>query len=83
MSYSEFVQWDAFNKISPGGHERGDMQAALIAATTANAMSGRPGRRAKLQDFMLRFQTRVANTRDGVMRDVKGFFGNLRKKKSK
>ena len=81
MTHSEFINWVAFNQMSPGGHERGDIQAALISSTIANAMSGGRGRRAKVQDFMLRFQSKAANTRDQVMRDVKGFFGNMRSKK--
>lgn len=51
---AEFTELCAFYTLSPFGPERGDMQAAVIASTVANA-NPMDRKQYKLSDFMLRF----------------------------
>lgn len=64
VSSSEFVEWQAFNNISPWGPERGDVLAAMIAWTTATSAHSGKGRRPKLRDFIPRWgeHTKAAAT---------------------
>jgi hypothetical protein len=49
----ELTEWQAFERLNgPLGGERDDLHAALIAATVVNALSGKKGRRAKVADFL-------------------------------
>lgn len=55
----EFAEWMAFAQIEgPFWDQRGDYQAAIIAATVANALSGRRGKRYKPEDFLPRWKPR-------------------------
>jgi len=44
----------SFNEISPIGGIRGDLHAAIVACTMANAWAGK-GKSYKLADFLLKF----------------------------
>lgn len=44
MSYVEFLEWQAFHDIDPIGGYRGDIQAAMIAASMGGG---------KLSDYMI------------------------------
>lgn len=44
MSYAEFLEWQAFHDIDPIGGYRGDIQAAMIAASMGGG---------KLSDYMI------------------------------
>lgn len=59
----EFGEWIAYNQISPGGPERADARAALIACTVANATPRKGGRRYKIKDFLLNFGKQAAPVR--------------------
>lgn len=67
----------AYERVAgPLGGERGDVQAALIATTVANANRGK-GRRAKLKDFLLRWDRRVQSWQDqlAIVRQLNRMFG--------
>ncbi len=51
MSGLELQEWMAFDRLSPIGDDRGDLQAGIIASTVANAHRSR-GRPFRPQDFM-------------------------------
>ena len=78
MSSKEFGEWMAFDRISPGEPERGDIRTALLAATIFNAHKGRKGKTASLDDFLLKFKRRVKKptkkTRSEVKVKLKSWF---------
>lgn len=50
----ELTEWMAFENITgPLGRRRGDIQAATIAATIANANRSKRGKKAKVADFLI------------------------------
>jgi hypothetical protein len=54
LDSAELTEWMAFEAITgPLGRRRGDIQAATIAATIANANRGKGGKRFKVSDFLL------------------------------
>lgn len=53
LGYSEFVEWMAFYETEPFGGTRGDIQAALVAATIANTNRKRNSRAVKPSDFLI------------------------------
>jgi hypothetical protein len=61
VSSGEFTYWKAFHRINPIGEVRGDMQAALIAYTIAQANTGK-GKKPKFKDFVLNFKGRERPT---------------------
>lgn len=52
----------AFETLEPRGERRADLRAALIAQTIFNANVWKRGNRAKLSDFMLRFEPEELET---------------------
>jgi len=61
MSSSEFLEWQAFYSEEPFGESRGDLHAALVATTLANAHRN-PEKRRKpfgLDDFLPRYWERA------------------------
>jgi hypothetical protein len=53
MTSSELAEWQVYERLyGPVGQERDDQLAALVAATIANAMSGKKGKRHKIRDFL-------------------------------
>jgi len=55
ISSREFAEWLAFDRIDPIGDERGDLQAATVAAAVTAPHMGR-GRRVTARDFMPDFE---------------------------
>lgn len=54
MGSYELTEWMAFEKMTgPLGRRRGDIQAATVAATVANANRGKGGKKFKLSDFLI------------------------------
>lgn len=53
MPWRVWQDWQAFLHDEPLPGERGDLQAAMLAAVTASAWSGK---RARIEDFLLRFE---------------------------
>lgn len=47
----EFIEWMAYDRISPFGEERADWRLAQLTAIVANILRGR-GKRAKVSDFI-------------------------------
>ena len=56
MTSSEFAEWLAYDQISPGEPERGDLRSALVASVIANSQKGK-GRPYSISDFLLKFKT--------------------------
>lgn len=56
MDAREFLEWQAYHRLSPIGPERGDLRAGIVAATVANCH--RPKGRAafKPDQFMPKFR---------------------------
>ncbi|SBT89371.1 Protein of unknown function [Streptomyces sp. DI166] len=50
----ELTEWMVYEQMTgPLGRRRGDIQAATIAATIANANRGKGGRRFRMQDLLI------------------------------
>ena len=57
ISSHELTEWAAYEReFGPLGPERGDIQAALVAHTTAVMLGNGKGKRPKLTDFVLRWK---------------------------
>ena len=52
----EFTYWQAYYNLDPFGNERGDLQAGMMAYTTAASHAGKKGKKLKFEDFVLKFQ---------------------------
>ncbi len=57
--------WKAFHRINPIGEYRGDLQAALIAFTFAQAHKPK-GKKLKFDDFVLNFKGRKLPTLEAL-----------------
>ncbi len=55
MDAREFQEWQAYFSLEPHGDERGDIQAAIIAATLANIHRSRSQQPFEVKDFLPRF----------------------------
>src|SRR3546814_14234203 len=57
MSSSELTEWMVYEKINgPLGRRRGDIQAATIAATIANANRSKKSKKAQISDFLIQYE---------------------------
>lgn len=52
MSSRLLTEWMVFAKLEPFGERRGDLRAAIVAATIANANRGKNQKAYKVEDFM-------------------------------
>ncbi|WP_289009514.1 DUF4035 domain-containing protein [uncultured Thermomonospora sp.] len=80
MPSAELTEWMAYERITgPLGGERGDIQAALISTVIANSLAGKKGRRAKLRDFLLKWDRKPQSWRDqlAVVRQLNRMFGGV------
>ncbi|WUI00202.1 DUF4035 domain-containing protein [Spirillospora sp. NBC_00431] len=60
MTSTEVTEWMAYERIAgPLGPARADVQAAIVAATVANANRGKKGRRFHLRDFIPKWDRRA------------------------
>ena len=64
MSSREFAEWLAFAGLEPLGDARGDLQAAIIAATVANMLRGKDSSPVGIEDMLLRFDEPAAEPDD-------------------
>lgn len=68
MSFTDFLQWQAYDQIEPIGAVRGDWQAASICSMMANltAMYAGSKKRYRTKDFLLEFgeEREVKETKD-------------------
>ena len=55
MSSREFAEWLAFAGLEPLGDARGDLQAAIIAATVANMLRGKDSQPVSIEDMLPHF----------------------------
>lgn len=73
LSSSELTEWIAFERMTgPLGRRRGDIQAATIAATIANANRGKGGKKFKISDFLVEYG-RVEKSPEELLEAIKGF----------
>lgn len=56
MSAREFAEWMAYCRLEPFGEERADLRSAIVAKTVADVNTPKGKRRAKLTEFMPRFE---------------------------
>ena len=68
MPISVFHDWLAYYQCEPFGEWRADHRAAVVACTMANAMRGKLGRRARVEDFMPKFGPKVKRQSIGEMK---------------
>ena len=75
----EFAEWLAYDRISPIGEERQDLNAGIISATIANAHAAK-GRHFKAADFMPDFEKpyKRASVEEMMMRVKMAFGGKIR-----
>lgn len=75
MSSSELTEWMVYEKITgPLGRRRGDIQAAMIAATIANVNRPKNTKKAQISDFLIDYE-RVSRRKTGrellgTLRDI-------------
>lgn len=50
--HAQLLEWIAYAEVEPFGEERGDVRAAMLAATTYNIHRGRRTRARSIEDFM-------------------------------
>jgi hypothetical protein len=68
-SSRELSEYMAYDRLSPIGDERADLRSALIATVLANVNRDPKKQRAfKLDDFLLRFEEKPAQTADEMLR---------------
>lgn len=80
MPYREFLDWAALWSIEPWGDVRGDMQAALQAATLANVHRNRKQRKKAFtaQDFMPDFwQHKKVMSKEALRAKAMAIFAGL------
>lgn len=79
MSAREFAEWMAYSQIEPWGEERADLRAALICKVLADINTPAGKQRAKLEDFMLKFDRKpAAQTTEemiGTVAQITAIFG--------
>jgi len=64
MSSREFAEWLAFAGLEPLGDARGDLQAAIIAATVANMLRGKDSKPVGIEDMLPRFDDTPAEAEE-------------------
>lgn len=62
MPFFKLLEWEAYDSLEPFGGDRGDWNAAMMAATFANIMVATRGgkKRFKVSDFLLDFDPKDA-----------------------
>jgi len=70
MGAGELSEWMAYDAIEPIGPERGDLQAAVVAATIANIHRKKGKKPFKLSDFTLKFDGPTEQTPEQMLRLV-------------
>ncbi len=66
MTSREITEWIAYDSLEPVGALRGDVQAALVAATVANCHRASKSKPFRIADF-LPFRSRRDERRGGDM----------------
>lgn len=82
VSSAELTEWMAYEQISgPLGAARGDVQAAIVAATIANAMSSKKGRRFTPKDFIPEWDRRPQTWQEQLelVKQLNKAFGGVRR----
>lgn len=54
ISSAEFVEWIAYERVSPGNPERGDLRTALLCSLVARIAGNK--KYTEIQDFLLKFE---------------------------
>lgn len=76
MSSEEFLDWMLYYEMSPFGPKRGDIQAAIVARTIAQA-NAKPGRVFQVKDFLPEFKSRYGQEDRMTNDQIMGFFQNM------
>jgi len=67
MSAQEFAEWIAYAQVEPWGEQRADLRAALICKILADINTPKGKAAPKLEDFMLKFERKEAQTTDQMI----------------
>ena len=67
MSAQEFAEWIAYSQVEPWGEQRADLRAALICKILADINAPKGKAAPKLEDFMLKFERKEAQTTDQMI----------------
>lgn len=82
LGSKEFVDWIAYDRSSPIGDERGDLQAALIAQVLFNMLRGQRTQPAELEDFVLKFGMPQGKSPQQIEDFLKAFTGAWKEKEA-
>lgn len=72
ITASELKMWMEYDRLSPIGDQRGDIQAALISSATAQAQ----GHKVSISDFIPKWGGAQDETADDSS-EIEAFFGKL------
>jgi len=76
MDSAELTEWMAFYSVEPFGDARGDIQAAIVAATMANCWRGKDKTPYKLSEFLPKFDPPKQQTADDMKKILGAAFGD-------
>jgi hypothetical protein len=76
MSSDEFTDWMLYYQLNPFGPWRGDVQAALVARTIANANAPK-GKKFHIKDFMPAFKAHQPRKDTIAPEQVLSFFHGI------
>lgn len=80
ISAAELEEWRAFDRISPIGDERADLQAGIIASTVFNCTPGRKGKGKGPREFMPLLK-RLSSTGETLSKNLRAAFMQFPKTK--
>jgi len=78
MTSWELAEWMAYERVAgPIGDARGDVQAAIVASTVANANRGRGTKRATPKDFIPEWDRRPQTWQEqlAIVEQLNAMFG--------
>ncbi len=70
MPYRVFQEWKTYYQYDPFGGERGDINAATIAATIANVNRTKKTKRFKVRDFVPRYGPKEPLTGEEMLQKI-------------
>ena len=68
MSYTDFLAWQAYDRVEPIGDRRGDWQAASVCSAVCNTLAAQSGSKTRYttKDFLLQFTDEVVEAKKEV-----------------
>ena len=73
ITASELKMWMEYDRLSPIGDQRGDIQAALISSATAQAQ----GHKVSIADFIPNWGGSSSGEAEDDSAEIEAFFGKL------